>query len=130
MSDGRLGLQGDQDVLDAYEDICDSMAADPKCPCVAVPLTHNPMLFIMRRFRRGRAVAVSIVARDLAAVSAAIACLRRCADASGMVNIYVQADGDTLSVDASFSASAGMAAVATVSTVTIKSMFAEAELSI
>lgn len=125
-----VGLDLEGDNLAAYREICQQYEDDPRCPAVAVPASYNPMMFVMQRMRKGRAVAISLVARNLQAVSDAIACIRRCSSAAGMVNAYVQAEGDTLSVNASFTASAGMAAVATVATITIKEMFAEAELSL
>ena len=44
-----------------------------------------------------------------------------------MVNVYVQAESDTVSVSARFTADAGQAAVATVATMTVIDMFAEAD---
>jgi hypothetical protein len=84
------------------------------------------MTYLLQRFRRGRAVAISLVARNLAAVSDAVKCIRRCTNATGMVNIYVQAESDTVSVSARFTADAGQAAVASVATGTVMDMFAEA----
>lgn len=125
-----VGLDLEGDNIAAYRTICQQYENDPRCPAIDVPASYNPMLFVMQRMLKGRAVAISLVARNLQAVSDAIACIRRCSSAAGMVNAYVQAEGDTLSVNASFTASAGMAAVSTVATITIKEMFAEAELSL
>lgn len=122
-----LPLTGDADVLQAYSDICLANRLDANCPAVEMPISINPMMFLMRKMRRGRAVAVSFVARNLAAVSDALKCIRRCSNATGMVNVYVQAEGDTVSVSARFTADAGQAAVATVATVTVIDMFAEAD---
>lgn len=112
--------------LQAYEDVCTANMANPDCPYVELSASVNPMMFLLQRFRRGRAIVISLVAKNLAAVSAAIKCIRRCTNATGMVNIYVQAESDTVSVSARFTADAGQAAVATVATVTVMDMFAEA----
>ena len=122
-----LPLTGDAATLTAYAGICADNRADARCPYVELPQQLNPMQFILGKLRRGRAVAVSIIARNLPAVGAAIACIRRCTNATGMINIYVQAESDTVSVSARFTADAGQAAVATVATVTVMDMFAEAD---
>lgn len=122
-----LPLTGDSDVLAGYAAICADNRADPSCPYVELPQQLNPMQFILGKLRRGRAVAVSVIARNIPAVGAAIACIRRCTNATGMINIYVQAESDTVSVSAKFTADAGQAAVATVATVTVFDMFAEAD---
>lgn len=122
-----LPLEGDQDTLAEYAGICAANRADGNCPFVELPQQLNPMQFILGKLRRGRAFAVSLVARDLQALRAALACIRRCTNATGMVNVYVQAESDTVSVSARFTADSGQVAVSTVATVTVFDMFAEAD---
>ena len=122
-----LPLEGDEGTLQEYADICAVRRLDPRCPYVDLPPQINPMMFVMGRLRRGRAVAVSLTVSDMSATSAALKCIRRCTNATGMVNVYVQAESDTVSVSARFTADAGQAAVATVATMTVIDMFAEAD---
>lgn len=131
-----IPLEGDPAKVSRYGNLCLERSANMNCPYVELPPDMiNPMLFILQRLRRGRAVTISLVARNLAAVSAALACIRRCSNATGMINVYVQAESDTLAVSesfetASFAATAGEIAVSTVATVAVQDMFAEAQLTL
>lgn len=125
-----LPLEGDPAVLNAYKEICKRNTADMNCPYIDVPTTVNSFLFITNVLRRGKSVVVRTVPSDLRGFGAAVNCIRRCACAAGMINVYVRAESDAADVHSSFVATAGMAAVAVDATITIQAECAEAKIMI
>lgn len=91
-----------------------------------LPNPVNPYLFIMRNIRCGKSVHASLMVSDPVKFAAAIAVLRRCTDAGSVIDIYAYAPGDTVNIQSSFTADAGMAAVAVDATITLQAQCAEA----
>lgn len=128
-----LPLAGPPLVLNAYRASCAELVKDEMVPYIQIPYpTVNPYEFIVKTLRRGRSVTIRLIADDLDYLAAAIACIRKSSCASGMLNIYVAASTDANSAatltSSVFSADAGMMAVATVETLTIKKEAAEARV--
>lgn len=121
------------DIEQAYRDDCVRLAQDSLCPQIDLEAANgviNPFMFIMRKLRRGRSVLVSATAGPIVTLGAAFDCIRRNMPASGMLTAYVreQQEAVTALEAASFTASAGNAAVAVAATVKVKAMAAEAEV--
>lgn len=111
----------------AYRQRCVELSGKSTVAEIPVPDTVNPFLFVMRNLRRGRSVFVSIVTSTMDRLAAAIKCLRRNTDVANMITVHISAESDTVNVPSSFTADVGNAAVAVDATVTIQSMFADAE---
>ena len=114
----------------AYIAMCNEHVQDTGCPVVAVPDTVNPFQFIMCRMRGGCGLLASMTVTASKAVTAALNCIRKSINASSMMTVYMQAEGDTVNAEASFTATGGNAAVAEVATVTVVEMFAEAGIAL
>lgn len=124
-----LPLEGPEDRVLKYQAICAANMKNANCPYISVPPVVNPYRFVTQTLRRGRSVTVRLVAAGLEKLAAALNCIRKSCCASGMVNVYVEAEADTDTLNTSvFSADAGMMAVAVVETMTIKGECAEAEV--
>lgn len=124
-----LPVAGDASVISSYKERCYELATATSCPVITVPDRVNPYQFIMNKLRRGGAVAITLTAYSLTSLAAAIRCIRKCSIASSMINIYIKAETDTHNLTtASFTATAGMGAVATVVSVGIKGSYAEAKI--
>ena len=112
----------------AYVELCQRRLADATCPIVRVPAVVNPFKFIMMQLRKGVGILVSLTTGADPAIPAALNCIRKGINASGMMTVYMQAEGDTLTANASFTADAGNAAVAEDATLTLQQLYAEAEI--
>lgn len=122
-----LPLVGDNTTVERYTNRCYHLATETSCPIMEVPDTVNPYQFIVKKLRKGRAVAIQLAATNLSNLAAAIACIRKCSSASSMINIYIKAETETHSIiTSSFTATAGMSAVATSVSVGVKEAYAEA----
>ena len=126
-----LPLQASAPIEAAYKKRCIELHDVSNCPQVELEATVNPFLFIMQKLRRGRSVFASLAVSRVRTIAAALACIRRSMNASGLLTVYVRAEGDTVGVTLSgFTAEAGNGAVAVDATVTIKEMAAAAEVVI
>lgn len=115
----------------AYMDMCANNMKNTECSIVAVPWEVNPFTFIMRALRCGSGIFAAMTVNTQMPIAQALACIRKNINASSMMTVYLQAEGDTVGeVAASFTATAGNAAVAVDATVTVQNMFAEAEIVI
>lgn len=112
-----------------YVELCVANAHEDDCAYIPVPSEVNPLQFVMCTLRRGCGILTSLIATGTKPVEEALECIRKSIMASGMMTVYVQAEGDNVvTVPSAFSAVAGNAAVAEDITVTAKNMFAEAEV--
>ncbi len=143
------GVTDDALTVENYKIICGINSGDARCPYIQVPTAVNPYKFIMRTLRRGRSVAIRLVATELNTLAAALACLRKSTCASGLMNVYVADENDpqlsaslaedelglvidptdsaTLRVSC-FAADAGMMAVTAVESLAIHKECAEAKV--
>ena len=116
-----LPLTGDALVVDAYRNLCYTLNQDLKCPYTELPVEVNPFQFIMQTLRRGRGCLVSLTAEHLQALEDSLGVIRKNICASGILNVYVKAEGDVAGVTVSgFTADVGNAAVSVDATITIK----------
>lgn len=124
-----LPLDGDTARENAYKARCVELTLSGLCPQVDIPAntTVNPYLFITNGMRRRNAIVAAMPVNDAGKVAAATHAIRECASASSMLNLYLYAEGDTVNMPATFTASAGNAALATVATGAALQLFAEAE---
>lgn len=135
--DGQLvlplvGAAEESIVVENYKEICSHNMGDKRCPYIQVPDPVNPYRFVVQKLRRGRSVVVRLIGDNLKVLEAALNCLRRNCCASGLINVYVATVSDpddeaTLKLSC-FAADAGMMAVTTVETVSIKLESADAEV--
>lgn len=123
-----LPLDGGQGNVEAYKRRCAELTLSGLCPQVDIPSPVNPYLFITNGMRRRNAIVAAMPVGDAALVAAATHAIRDCVNASSMLNLYLYAEGDTVDVPATFTASAGNAALATVATESALQLFAEAEV--
>lgn len=129
-SDGidTIPLTGHPTVLAKYRRICELNTADKRCPYRKVPVTLNPYKFITQTVRRGRCMAIRLVATSVEKLGAALGCIRRNTCESGIISVYVAAETEPANVSVSFEAEAGMMAVSVEQTLTIKLECAEARV--
>ena len=115
----------------AYSAMCERHVNEAGCPVVDVPDTVNPFQFIMCRMRVGCGLLASFTVKAASfALTSALNCVRKSISASGMMTVYMQAEGDTVNTQASFTATGGNAAVAELATVNVQDMFAEADIAL
>lgn len=126
-----LPLTGTASVVAAYKNKAAAYSAMGSCPRYTIPSSVNPFLFITQKLRRGRGCYVALTATKLQDVDPALELLRNNMNASGILNVFVSAEGDTAGVTVSgFTKASGNAAVAVDATITIKNATAEAEVFI
>ena len=80
--------------MENYKVICGINSGDARCTYIQVPAEVNPYRFVIGTLRRGRSVAVRLVATELNTLAAALNCLRKSICASGLVNVYVADEND------------------------------------
>ncbi len=116
-----LPLEGDASTVAKYRQICTDNTKDDKCPTADIPASVNPYLFIMNKIRKGRGYSIKVHSTKLSALGAALAFLRKRVCASGIINVYIQANTTTGQLSMSnFTATAGTAAVAVVAPLHIR----------
>ena len=112
-----------------YIAMCNANQRNPNCAKVDVPAVVNPFKFIFKTLRRGSGIFASMTVDTGMAIAEALGCIRKSINASGMMTVYLQAEGDIVGVtESKFTAKAGNAAVAVDATVTVIKMFADAEI--
>lgn len=115
----------------AYVNMCEQLMEDPRCITLEVPDTVNPFMFVMRDMRRGSGILASMTVDPKMPIAEALACIRKSINASAIMTVYLQAEGDIVGeIPSRFTATAGHAAVAVDATETVIDMFAEAEIVI
>lgn len=111
----------------AYAKRCGELEKSPIAGHIKLAEKFNPFTFLMKTLRRGRSLLISMTVSDVPKVSAALACLRRCAPASSLISVYLRADGDPVSVNIdSSSVIGGGGAVTEVASLNLLQMSAEA----
>lgn len=111
----------------AYAKRCDELEKTPAAGHVKLQTKFNPFTFLMKTLRKGRSLLISMTVSDVPKVSAALACLRRCALASSLISVYLRADGDPVSVNIdSSSVIGGGGAVTEIASLNLLKMSAEA----
>ena len=124
-----LQLRGKPEVVSKYVEHCRILSLDTKCPYIDIPDSTNPFKFVTQDIRRGRGCFVSLTAKRRQEVVPDLAVLRNNMCASGILSVFVKAEGDVSGVTISgFTADVGNAAVSVDATITIKEASAKIEV--
>lgn len=126
-----LPLTENASMVQKYKNRAYELSQDQKCPYTAIPATVNPFKFIMQDMRRGRGCFAMLTTDRLQSINPALQVIREGICASGILNVFVKAEGDTVGVTVSdFTAETGNAAVSVDATITIQEASVEARVFI
>jgi hypothetical protein len=128
-----LPLEGDHAIVDNYKSRCRELIDAGEAPYIPISTDNvgkvNPYSFVMSTLRKSRSLAVKLTVKTTDNIAAAIRCIRKCASASSMINIYIKTEADTHSLtEAKMTASAGLGAVAVAVSVNVQGTYAEAKI--